>query len=102
MLDTASSRAEFIDIAARLSAEKSHPIEGFPVLIIREAWQKDVLSNSQDVAVATTISELESAIKEAAVSAIFIPIDCFGSQLLSDILARQSLTKTLFMEASNG
>ena len=45
-----------------------------------------------------TPTELEEAVRDADVSAIFVPLHTFGWTMLERILRRNSLVKTIFWE----
>jgi hypothetical protein len=57
-----------------------------------------MLRAERDVVTAETPSAFDAALQDADTSAIFIPRDTFGWNLMERILRRNSLSKTIFWE----
>jgi hypothetical protein len=95
-------RAETLDallpLAARLKARKAESAAGSPVFAVPGGWAAETLRAEPGVATVQTLSELETAVQDENIGAIFVPCGTFGRTALELILGRNGLSKTIFWE----
>lgn len=98
MMTELQNGGNLLPLAARLKARKDGDAAGSPVFAVPGGWAAETLRAEAGIATVTTAAELERAVQDGAVAAIFVPRDTFGRTLLDRVLQRNGVVKTIFWE----
>lgn len=98
MLAAAETASALLPLVARLQGRKLGSIDGSGVFGVPAGWAATAIAGEAEVKTVRTPVELEEAVQDAGVSALFVPRNTFGWSMLERILRRNSLVKTIFWE----
>lgn len=97
-MQASTATNDLLPIVTRLQGRKIGNIEGSTVFSVPGGWPAELLRSEAGIVTAETPTAFEMALQDAGGSAIFIPRDTFGWNLMERILRRNSLSKTIFWE----
>lgn len=95
---TEATATTLLPLVARLQGRKLVRIEGSDIFGVPAGWAADAIAGEAEVKTVRTPLELEEAVQDRGVTALFVPRHTFGWTMLERILRRNSLVKTIFWE----